>query len=541
MAPPIVIFSITGCRHCKAAKALLTSKGIAFHDVNLDSYPQRRPEAIAMSGGRKTVPQIFFGARHIGGNSELQALNEEGKLDTAVAALEHEVDDPSKRPATPAEYTAVHGTEEEEDGAEETKLSPEDEAREKKRVKTEAFVAQLRKGLEIKDRRYKLRTYHTCFVASEAVDFLVETQKLSRIEAVGKLAPICKRGIIHHVTNDHAFKDEYLFFRFQEDERTTVLNITRKFEGKPRPAPAVADDVRRQILELYNEFLSTDGNAVDYDGIATSELFKRYVTTTTELQGVDLSELTHNERLAFFINVYNALVIHGNVVLGKPKTMWRRMAFFSNVAYNIGGHKFSLNDIEQGILRRNRKGPASVFRNFGKNDPRKAFMLETRDPRIHFALVCGAKSCPPIKLYQPSDVQDTLTLATEAFVEDDSNYLIDEAAQTVTLSKIFGWYRSDFGPGSQDVLYWSLSYLPSAKRKLLQRMLGINDTGAATGGGGGASAATAATGAGTGAGAAPGASGGGGSWNCAAGDKKVKIKFFDYNWGVNEGSSKGKK
>ena len=66
-------------------------------------------------------------------------------------------------------------------------------------------------------------------------------------------------------------------------------------------------------------------------------------------------------------------------------------------------------------------------------------------------------------------------------------------------------------------------------------MLGISDTGASPSAGD-----AAAAGAGTGAGAAPGAAGGG-SWNCAAGDKKVKIKFFDYNWGVNEGSSKAKK
>lgn len=55
--------------------------------------------------------------------------------------------------------------------------------------------------------------------------------------------------------------------------------------------------------------------------------------TTSELQAVDLGALTHNEKLAFFINIYNALVIHGNVTLGKPTSMWSRLQFFKSVRH----------------------------------------------------------------------------------------------------------------------------------------------------------------------------------------------------------------
>lgn len=60
---------------------------------------------------------------------------------------------------------------------------------------------------------------------------------------------------------------------------------------------------------------------------------------------------------------------------------------------------YSLNEIENGVLRSNRRAIGALRRPFGKNDPRLKIALEQPEPLIHFALVCGAKSCPPIKTY----------------------------------------------------------------------------------------------------------------------------------------------
>ena len=60
---------------------------------------------------------------------------------------------------------------------------------------------------------------------------------------------------------------------------------------------------------------------------------------------------------------------------------------------------FSLNDIENGVLRSNRKPIGSFRKPFSKSDPRLSIALESPESRVHFALVCGAKSCPPIKTY----------------------------------------------------------------------------------------------------------------------------------------------
>ena len=69
----VLIYSILGCPHCMRAKNSLQELGIPYTDVSLDKYPQARHD-LQMQSGKRTVPQIFFNARHIGGNDELQEL-----------------------------------------------------------------------------------------------------------------------------------------------------------------------------------------------------------------------------------------------------------------------------------------------------------------------------------------------------------------------------------------------------------------------------------------------------------------------------------
>ncbi len=73
-------------------------------------------------------------------------------------------------------------------------------------------------GIKIKNRWYSCRFYPQCFIGSEAVDWFVKTQKVTRLEAIQIGEMLIARQIIHHVHDDHNFKDEYLFYRFYIDE-----------------------------------------------------------------------------------------------------------------------------------------------------------------------------------------------------------------------------------------------------------------------------------------------------------------------------------
>jgi len=83
-SPDIVMYSGGWCGYCARARALLEGKGIAFREVKVDEDPADRQAMHARSGGRRTVPQIFIGDRHVGGYDELHALDRSGELDTLL-------------------------------------------------------------------------------------------------------------------------------------------------------------------------------------------------------------------------------------------------------------------------------------------------------------------------------------------------------------------------------------------------------------------------------------------------------------------------
>ncbi|WP_101066813.1 glutaredoxin 3 [Roseovarius salinarum] len=77
----VEIYTSPFCGFCIAAKRLLKKKGVSFEEINVLTNPARKPEMIERAGGKRTVPQIFVGGRHVGGCDELYALDRSGKLD----------------------------------------------------------------------------------------------------------------------------------------------------------------------------------------------------------------------------------------------------------------------------------------------------------------------------------------------------------------------------------------------------------------------------------------------------------------------------
>jgi glutaredoxin 3 len=84
--PPVQIYTTRYCPYCFAAKSLLKRKGVAFDEIDVGSASGRREEMIQRANGRMTVPQIFIGSTHVGGNDDLQALERGGKLDALLAS-----------------------------------------------------------------------------------------------------------------------------------------------------------------------------------------------------------------------------------------------------------------------------------------------------------------------------------------------------------------------------------------------------------------------------------------------------------------------
>lgn len=168
---------------------------------------------------------------------------------------------------------------------------------------------------------------------------------------------------------------------------------------------------------------------VDYRLIRENwrEELKRYLA---EMAEVDPDGLDRHDRLAFYINLYNATMIRA-VVDERPgfNPADDDFAIFKRPLVALDGERLSLDALEHEIVRK-------------KFD----------EPRIHVALVCAALSCPPIlpRAYRGEDLDAVLEANMRRFVNDPTRNRIDHEARTLELSSLFDWFAEDFG-GKQAV------------------------------------------------------------------------------------------
>jgi hypothetical protein len=128
----------------------------------------------------------------------------------------------------------------------------------------------------------------------------------------------------------------------------------------------------------------------------------------------------------------------------------------------VGGQRVSCDDIEHGILRANRGHPFFPGKQFGSTDPRLKWVIRSFDARIHFALNCASRSCPPIRVYTPENLDEQLDLVTRSFLATDVQILPKENA--IYLSSIFKWFAADFG-GRDGIIDFILSHLSDTTQR----------------------------------------------------------------------------
>jgi hypothetical protein len=157
------------------------------------------------------------------------------------------------------------------------------------------------------------------------------------------------------------------------------------------------------------------------------------------LEDLQLQLTTDTAKKAFWINIYNAYFqMLSNSIHANMKTI------FKEKSIEIAQNTFSLDDIEHGILRRFRwKWSFGYLPNPFASFLIKTLAVQTIDYRIHFALNCGAKSCPPIAFYTLEKLDKELNVVTESFLYSETS--IDESNKIVSASKLLYWYCGDFG------------------------------------------------------------------------------------------------
>jgi hypothetical protein len=219
-----------------------------------------------------------------------------------------------------------------------------------------------------------------------------------------------------------------------------------------------------EVLPDLRKFLAA--GMVDYRGVEQAPAFRRFCDAAASLHHREPPSAT-DEAMAWWINLYNGLVIHAVIAFGIRRSVWEDRGFFRRAAYTVGGQRMSADDIEHGVLRGNRAHPLFRLRQFPSNDPRLRWSLPL-DPRVHFALVCASASCPVVRLYTLARINADLDRAAAAFI-NGGGVIVDPVTRTISLSQIFNWYRADF-EGRGGMLAFVSGYLqdPSA-REVVQK------------------------------------------------------------------------
>lgn len=203
--------------------------------------------------------------------------------------------------------------------------------------------------------------------------------------------------------------------------------------------------LKSSMNKLRGAFFDTKMGRVAYERMKGSGLYAEYVEAARSLHAFDPGRLSdRKEAIAFWVNLYNVIVIHGVIELNIRDSVKEVPRFFRRMHYLIGGYSYTPDTIEHGILRANRRPPDSLFRLLGSRDPRLRHSLGEMDPRVHFALVCASSSCPPIDIYTAENLDRELDQAGRSFV-GGGGLILDRETGSVRLSRIFDWYKEDFG------------------------------------------------------------------------------------------------
>lgn len=208
-------------------------------------------------------------------------------------------------------------------------------------------------------------------------------------------------------------------------------------------ATAVAQQLRALGRRLEAAALDERGR-VDYRALRGSDHRTALERAAQDLTAIDPAALDgDDERIAFWMNVYNVLAIHGVLGMDLTRSVMEDPTFFSRVAYRVGEHDYTLDDIENGVLRRNALPPVGSRPLFDEGDPRLSTMPSAVDPRIHAALVCASASCPAVRFYEPEALDDQLNAASRAYVNGE--VAVDDDGRRIVLPLAFRYYQADFG------------------------------------------------------------------------------------------------
>ncbi|MGF1483951.1 MAG: DUF547 domain-containing protein [Opitutales bacterium] len=225
-----------------------------------------------------------------------------------------------------------------------------------------------------------------------------------------------------------------------------LFSVTRLAHGaEPKASTGTAswEDTYARLLATY-----VKPSGVDYASWHANKADIQALTEVVEAIGaVDVDALSHDDKLAFLINAYNAWMLHLVFEVYPVESVTKihpDFGVFSKDLIVIDGQKSSLDKVEKGMI-----------------------LKELKEPRAHFGVNCASVGCPPLQAepFRGETIDAQLDAASQAFVRSPEGVRVERGK--VSLSKIFEWYAADFG-GQSGVISFVNQYRERAVPRTAQ-------------------------------------------------------------------------
>lgn len=235
-------------------------------------------------------------------------------------------------------------------------------------------------------------------------------------------------------------------------------------ESEVRDPYGICSDLKTRDIGPYQHLCAIEVNTINLNR-STNALFliHKLKFLLGKLTSVNLEGLSHQQKLAFWINTYNSCMMNAILEHGVPELPERVVALMQKATIVVGGHLLNAITIEHFILR------LPFHLKFtcpkaAKNDEVKArniFGLEWSEPLVTFALACGSWSSPAVRVYTAAHVEEELEIAKRDYLQAAVGI---SRTNKLTIPKLLDWYLLDFAKDLESLLDWVCLQLPNDVR-----------------------------------------------------------------------------
>ncbi|CAL5369519.1 unnamed protein product [Camellia sinensis] len=253
---------------------------------------------------------------------------------------------------------------------------------------------------------------------------------------------------------------------------SVVLSNENNQETKIWDPYGICLEFRNREIGPYKHLCSIEAGLIDLNRKTNASfLIHRLKLLLGKLASVDLEGLTHQQKLAFWINTYNSCMMNAILEQGIPETPEMVVALMQKATISVGGHLLNAITIEHFILRLPYHLKYTCPK-FARNDEMKArsiFGLEWSEPLVTFALSCGSWSSPAVRVYTASQVENELEAAKRDYLQAAVG--ISTTNKSIVIPKLLDWYLLDFAKDLEALLDWVCLQLPNELRTEAVRCL----------------------------------------------------------------------